>query len=234
MSRRLLLVATLALSAPLVQCIHADANVSTAPTSKDCSASLLTQETVTNSLTNGSYVLISAGRNTVTPSIDAPLSDADIKKRNEALKEDLCKLKLPFSVAEGHYDQSSESSFFVLASRPEQQFALLLLGAQYHQDSVIVGNHQYQALVYTTGAEAGKAQIGKGWGRSNGTENGYTAITLADGKRLMFCLNFNFNADKTVTAVGYLDWMQTSNPSPAMQSALEGQEPCNMPMAAQQ
>jgi hypothetical protein len=240
MSRRLLLVATLALSVHLVQCVRVDVTAPPSGTSSCpacavsppathspvCKESRLSREEITQNLDSGSYVLISAGRNKEDPE-DARLTDDDIQKRHEALQAEICKLEARFSLTEGHYEDQAEQSFFVLTPRPEQQTMLILLGAIYRQHSVIVGNKNHQAMVSTIGATLGRANVGEGWHPVSETTTNHTSIQPAAGGPLGFCLDFDFN--KAVPYPKYLDWMRASKTSPTVEAAPKGAKPCNQP-----
>ena len=67
------------------------------------------------------------------------------------------------------------------------------MGAKYMQDSVTVGSHGTEALVYTTGPKRMKAHRGVGWRRVSATNTDYSAISTSEGRLFPFILLFNFD-----------------------------------------
>ncbi len=165
----------------LVGCQHPPTQTaSTAPTETE----------LTQLLDAGTFSLISAGRN---PSIeqDRALSDAAIAARYEKLKQNLITSHYDFQEVKGNYGGLVEVSYLTKSSA-FRECELLALGVKLNQDSIILTKAGVNALVFTTGPNAGNAAIGKGWVKITASDKDRSAITLADKKEFMFALNFDF------------------------------------------
>jgi hypothetical protein len=145
-------------------------------------------------LKKGVFGLISAGRNP-NSDLDRHLTDQDIDRRYQSLKDDLKKKGLKWVNVNGNYD-GEEQSMWVLnpdVTRSE----LVDLGEKYNQDSVIYTEKGKNELIYTTGNHKGERNEGSGYQETPDADNYYTELQTLKGK-MKFSLNFDF--DKLVKA----------------------------------
>jgi hypothetical protein len=144
-------------------------------------------------LTTGDYVLISADRNMKNPA-DAALSDEDIADRTLKLEKQMKKEKFKFHKITG-LNYALDKSYFVAINKKNENF-FLELGEDNFQESIIVGSHGLQKLVYTYGRDQGLAHEGTGVEiieTEKGTKDFYTEMITTDGIKVQFKLNFNFD-----------------------------------------
>jgi len=146
-----------------------------------------------NILTNGDYVLISADRNLNNPA-DAVLTDEEITARTLKLEKEMKKEKFKFHKVTG-LNWVLDKSYFVAINKKNEQF-FLELGEDNYQESIIVGSHGLQKLVYTYGRDQGLAHEGTGIeiiDTEKDKKDFYTEIITSDGIKIHFRVNFNFD-----------------------------------------
>ncbi|CAF4644064.1 unnamed protein product [Rotaria sp. Silwood1] len=155
------------------------------------------QSAVERLLSEGGYVLISAGRNNKMPS-DHNLSDATIQERTVNLTIDLTNL-YAYSSMMGVYNGDNETSFFVILHNvsPDMERAIFIqLGHKYNQESIIYvrrATPTIQQFIYTTGEFSGKYVEGQGYKvlTTNVTDD-YSELKLCPDSIFIFTLNFDF------------------------------------------
>jgi hypothetical protein len=139
------------------------------------------------SLKNGKYSLISAGRNPNNPE-DRALTDDQIKERYKRLETDLKDKGYKYSKVKGHYG-GEEDSFMVHHAEPEHMNEL---GMKYNQDSVIHSEQGKHKMHFTTGENAGQHHKGEGHQEVPDAKDYYSVINTSDGQQKKFSLNFDF------------------------------------------
>lgn len=139
------------------------------------------------SLKNGKYSLISAGRNPNNPG-DRALTDDQIKERYKRLEQDLKDKGYKYSKVKGHYG-GEEDSFMVHHAKPEHMNEL---GMKYNQDSVIHSEQGKHKMHFTTGENSGMHHKGEGHQEVPDAKDYYSVINTSDGQQKKFSLNFDF------------------------------------------
>lgn len=139
------------------------------------------------SLKNGKYSLISAGRNP-NNSEDRALTDDHIKERYKRLEQDLKDKGYKYSKVKGHYG-GEEESFMVHHADQEHMNEL---GMKYNQDSVIHSDDGKHKMHFTTGDNSGMHHKGEGFQEVPDAKDYYSVINTTDGQQKKFSLNFDF------------------------------------------
>ena len=139
------------------------------------------------SLKNGKYSLISAGRNPNNPG-DRALTDDQIKERYKRLETDLKDQGYKYSKVKGHYG-GEEDSFMVHHANPDHMNEL---GMKYNQDSVIHSDQGKHKMHFTTGDNVGQHHKGEGHQEVPDAKDYYSVINTTDGQQKKFSLNFDF------------------------------------------
>jgi len=139
------------------------------------------------SLKNGKYSLISAGRNPNNAG-DRALTDDQIKERYKRLEQDLKDQGYKYSKVKGHYG-GEEDSFMVHHAKPEHMNEL---GMKYNQDSVIHSDQGKHKMHFTTGDNSGMHHKGEGFQEVPDAKDYYSVINTTDGQQKKFSLNFDF------------------------------------------
>ena len=151
----------------------------------------LTKEEIDTLLKKGKVGFVSAGRNPNDPE-DMKLSDAEIDIRDGQLKKDLKQKGFTYVKVNGKYGDEEES-FMVMVNDIEKD-SMVNLGKKYNQDSIIYSDQGNNELIYTVGDNEGKRHKGSGFNLlDQETEDFYTEIETAKGKKVKFSLNFDFS-----------------------------------------
>jgi len=193
---RILRVASLALFVTLVQCKHVASTVEKCEPSADPGPGPvpLCWEQLHDVVNRGSYVLISADRNSRCDPTE--MTDGELLDRTCELAANLRSMGFTYAVARGHYgDDEGETSFLVLAEKSEH-LKLICLGKNNNQDSIIIGDAGKHTLLFTTGTYKGKAYTidAQVSGRKE-NPNQHTDIRDKMGARFTFSLGFDKNFD---------------------------------------
>ena len=151
----------------------------------------LTKDEIDTLLKKGIVGFVSAGRNPNDPE-DVKLSDAEINIRDGQLKKDLNQKGYTYVKVKGKYGDEEES-FMVMVNDIDKK-AMVSLGKKYNQDSIIHSDQGNNELIYTVGENAGKRHKGNGFNvLDQETEDFYSEIETAKGKKMKFSLNFDFS-----------------------------------------
>jgi ADP-ribose pyrophosphatase YjhB (NUDIX family) len=138
-------------------------------------------------LKNGKYSIISAGRNPANAE-DRGLTDDQVKERYKRLEQDLKDKGYKYTKVKGHYG-GEEESFLVQHADPKEMNEL---GKKYNQDSVIHSDKGENKLHFTTGENADKHHKGKGYEEVPDAKDYYSVINTSDGQQKKFSLNLDF------------------------------------------
>lgn len=148
----------------------------------------LTHEQLTWILKNGTFGLISAGKN---PKLEPNMTQAEQKARHEKLRADLRLGGYVYTEVEGHYE-GKEPTFLVMAHNlPENEAKIL--GKKYNQDSVIHAVSGQNKMHYTTGDNEGQHRQGNGYEEKPDAKDYYTIVKHPDGSFTKFALNFDWD-----------------------------------------
>jgi hypothetical protein len=186
---RLLAAALTPLAVALASCVTLSDAVARRPLGEG-GPILLSASALAKQLDDGSYALISAGRNTDDPA-DAALPQDAVDGRHRAMGEELRADGYRYVELEGHYGGATEASYMVfskIAERPK----FLEMGARYNQGSVILAAGGTQELIFTNGKNKGRFHRGTGWQRLADATSDYSVAPTSDGGRLLFRLDFDF------------------------------------------
>ena len=132
--------------------------------------------------------IISAGKN---PKLESDMSKEEQLKRHEALKAELIDLGYVITEVEGMYDGEEPSIMFIGHDATRNE--IKALGKKYNQDSVIFVDEGNNEMIYTTGENAGKRHVGKGFEWKPDADNYYSKVTTGS-ETSKFALNFDFDA----------------------------------------
>jgi len=163
-------------------------------------------------LTQGHFSIISAGRNPNDPKEAMLKPDDEIfHKRHEELRQELEKNGLQYTEVVGHYG-GEESSFLVFHDgteiTPKTQKAMMVhhrddaeakshrnivaeLAKKFNQDSILYGSAGRNEIIFTTGSKAGKTCGGNGWKEVPEAKDFYTDIKLDNQKHTKFSLDIH-------------------------------------------
>lgn len=158
----------------------------------------LSKEELNNTLSNGFYSVISAGRNP-NNSDEAGLdpNDPKFKARHEELRGDLEKLGYKYTEVVGHYGgeepsflifheepdafqntDSTQIAYFIQHDESKTQPHLNALGKKYNQDSVLHGAKGRNELHFTSGKNEGKKCGGNGHQELPDADDYFTAVPV--------------------------------------------------------
>ena len=167
---------------------------------------VINKKQLVDTLDNGHYSIISAGRNPNDPK-ESGLDEYDesFSKRYEELQSDLDKLGLPFIEVMGYYE-GEERSFMVLHDEPtkdsagdkhqsngamvhykdNEQFQKMKtqmneLGKKYNQDSVLHSSQGKNTMSFTTGEKEGQECGGDGWKSMEAEKDYFSEAKTEDG-----------------------------------------------------
>jgi hypothetical protein len=142
-------------------------------------------------LKKGDYALISAGRNLNDPA-DQKLSEQEITTRTLKLENELKSAKFKYQKVIGKYNVREESFFVTIKKKQEPM--LQKLGEKFKQESIIIGSHGLQKMIYTSGKNKNLAYSGIGFNLVDEEQTDYyTELVTVDGKKIRFSLNFDFD-----------------------------------------
>lgn len=150
----------------------------------------LTKAELAHTLRTGKFALVSAGKNFNHPE-DSKLKDADIKKRGDRLEKELKESGYAYTRVKGHYG-GEEDSFLVMIHQADRNH-MVAIGKKLNQDSIIYADGGKQEMVYTTGDKAGQSHTGEGFQEKPDAEDFYSEMETADGGKVKFSLNFDFD-----------------------------------------
>jgi HK97 family phage portal protein len=150
----------------------------------------LSREQLNEVLDNGTFALVSAGKN---PKIEADmaLTNEQISERYKNLESSLKESGYAYTAVQGHYS-GKEDSFLIQIHEAERE-EIIQLGEKYNQDSIIFTQAQKNEMVYTTGADKGKSVKGTGYSWEDNADDFYTEVGHPDGTVSKFQLKFNFD-----------------------------------------
>lgn len=148
----------------------------------------LTHEQLIWVLKNGTFGLISAGKN---PKLEPNMTEAEQKTRHEKLRADLKAGGYVYTEVDGHYE-GAEPTFLVMAHNlPESEAKAL--GKKYNQDSVIHAVAGQNKMHFTTGENEGQHYQGSGYEEKPAAKDYYTIVRHPDGSFTQFALNFDWS-----------------------------------------
>jgi len=182
----------------------------------------LSKEELTHVLDDGTYALISAGRNPADP-VDMALTDDQVAERHERLRQQLTRFGYAFTDAEGKYGGAPEDSFLVMVHDPDEA-DVIQLSHDMNQDSVLFASEGFNQAFYTTGEKAAQGLCGQGHGyeERETASDVYTRIKHPDGTATKFMLNVDFDhpvpctrPEKLPVAASYTGVWLTSKPASA-------------------
>jgi len=170
----------------------------------------LTAAQLRETLANGHYSVISAGRNPEHPEEKhLPAHHEQFKQRHEALRGDLEQRGMPYTEVEGHYGGAEPSfivhhrdggkadgkAFLVHHTDKTEHAVIRDLGKKHRQDSVIHSKGGVHEMHYTTGPLKGMFIGGDGHEMTPLAEDFYTEVPHDGARASRFSLNFTW--DKT-------------------------------------
>jgi hypothetical protein len=128
-------------------------------------------------LNNSTFCMISAGRNPERSS-DKHMSDAQIRRRDAKLKQDLIDKGFMYTPAKGRYGEPEESLFVMCHDANKEE--LMRLGTKYHQDTILFVENGKSDMIKTTGDSRGEAVMsGSGYEYVPDADDFYTEVEIA-------------------------------------------------------
>ena len=159
----------------------------------------LNKKEVSEILSKGMFAMVSADSNPNDMDHDKKKKGHWMKQRH-ALIKDIQDMGLMFMPCIGKYG-SVERSYLIFSPEMNKQ-EVYDLGKKYGQDSVIWGKGGKNELIYTTGENKGKANVGKSFNwLSSDQGDAWTEFVGDGGKPQKFNINFNFNKMKKIKDV---------------------------------